>query len=60
MKNIENSDLFNFAFFVLAGFSNLSRALGELGSSGARQLMQKHFAHLTESAKLPIEICAGS
>ena len=60
MKNIENIDLYNFAFFVSDGFSNLPRAVGELGSSGARQSMQNDLAHLTESARLPIEGCAGS
>ena len=50
----------NLAFFVSGDFSNLSRAVGELGSSGARQSMQNDLAHLTESARLPIEGCAGS
>ena len=57
MKNI---DLYNFAFFVSGGFSNLSRAVGELGSSGAHQSMQNDLAHLTESARLHIDGFGGS
>ena len=57
MKNIDLSD---FAFSVSGGFSNLSRAVDELGSSGARQSTQNDLAHPTESARLPIEGCAGS
>ena len=60
MKNIENIDLYNFAFFVSGGFSKLPRAVGELGSSGALQSMQNDLAHPTESARLPIEGCAVS
>ena len=60
MKTIENIDLYNFAFFVSDGFSKLSRAVDELGSSGALQSMQNDLAHPTESARLPIEGCAVS
>ena len=60
MKNIENIDLCNFAFFVFAGFSNLSRDLGELQSPRAHLSMQNDLAHLTESAGLPISGCALS
>ena len=60
MKNIENIDLYNFACFASDGFSKLPRAVGELGSSGALQSMQNDLAHPTESARLPIERCAGS
>ena len=41
------------------GFSNLSRAVGEPGSSGAHELMQNDVAHLTESARRPMDGCAG-
>ena len=58
--NITNIDLYNCAFFVLDDFSILSRAVGELESSGARQSMQNDLAHLSESARLPINGCAGS
>ena len=57
MKNI---DLYYFVFFVSGGFSNLSRAVGELENSGARQSMQNDLAHLTGSARLPMDGCAGS
>ena len=57
---MKNNDLYNFAFFVSGGFLNLSRALGELGSSGAHQSMQNDLAHLTESARFPMNVCAGS
>ena len=60
LKILKNIDLYNFAFFVSDGFSNLPRAVGELGSSGARQSMQNDLAHLAESARLPIEGFAGS
>ena len=60
MKIIENIDLYNFAFFVSDGFSNLSGAVDELGSSGARQSMRNDLAHLTESVRHPIEGCAGN
>ena len=59
-KLMEHIDLYNFSFFVSGGFSNLSQAVGELESSGARQSMQNDLAHLTESARLPMDGCAGS
>ena len=60
LKIKKSIDLYNFSFFVSGGFSNLSRAVGELESSGARQSMQNDLAHPTESARLPIEACAVS
>ena len=51
-KLMENIDLYNFAFFVSGGFSNLSRAVDKLEGSGARQSMQNDLAHLSESARL--------
>ena len=57
MKNI---DLYNFAFFVSDGFSNLSRAVGEPGSSGAHQSMQNDLEYFTESARLPVSGFAWS
>ena len=59
VKISENIDLYNFAFFVSGGFSNLSRAMGDLESSCARESMQNDLAHLTESARLPMNGCAG-
>ena len=56
MKNI---DLYNFVFFVSGGFSNFSRAVGELEGSGARQSMQNEHARLTESARRSIDGYAG-
>ena len=57
MKNI---DLYNFAFFVSGGFSNLSRSMGDLESSGAGESMQNDLAHLTKSAILHMDGFAGS
>ena len=57
MKHI---DLYNFAFFVSDGFSNLSRAVGEIEISGAHLSMQNDLAHLTESARLSVSGCAWS
>ena len=59
LKLMKSIDLYNFAFFVSDGFSNLPRAVVELGSSGARQSMQNDLAHPTESARLPIEAALG-
>ena len=47
MKFSEKNDFYNFVFFVSGDFSNLSRAVGELENSGARQSMQSDLAHLT-------------
>ena len=58
--NTENIDVYNFAFFVLGRFPTLSRAVGEIESSSARQSTQNDLAHLTESARLPTNGCAGS
>ena len=60
MEISENTDLYNFAFFVSDDFSNLSGAVGELGSSGAHQSMHNDLVHLTETARLPMDGCAGS
>ena len=49
-----------FCIFCVGGFLILSRAVGEIGSSGARLPMQNDLAHLTESARLPMDGCAGS
>ena len=59
-KFVKNIDLYNFAFFVSDGFSNLSPAVGVPERSGARQSTQNHLAHLTESARLAINGCAVS
>ena len=59
-KIMKNIDLYNFVFFVSGGFSNLSRAVGELENCGARESMQNDLAHLTESARLSMDVCAGS
>ena len=42
------------------GFLDLSRAVSELEGSGARQSMQNNPAHLTVSARRPMDGCAGS
>ena len=60
LKFSENIDLYNFAFFVSGGFSNLSQPDGELKSSVACHSTQNDLAHLTESAKLPMDGFAGS
>ena len=60
MEIIENIDLYDFCIFMSGEFSNLSRAVGEIESSGAHQSMQNDLAHFTESARLPIEGCAES
>ena len=60
VKISEKYRFLQFAFFVSDGFPNLSRSMGDLESSGAGESMQNDLAHLTESARLPIEGCAGS
>ena len=59
MQISKNIDLYNFAFFVSGGFSDLSRAVSELKRSGARLSMQNHLVNLTESARRPMDGCVG-
>ena len=57
MKSI---DVYNFAFVVSDGFSNLSPAVVLPERSVERQSTQNHLAHLTESARLAMNGCAVS
>ena len=59
MKNIEKYRFVQFCIFCVGLFSNLSRAVDELESSGVLQSMQNDLAHLTESARRPMDGCAG-
>ena len=54
MEIIENIDLYDFVFLMSGEVSNLSRAVGEISSSGAHLSMQNDLAYLTESARFPI------
>ena len=57
---MENIDLNNLAILVSDSFSNLSRSVGQLESSAARNSTQNNIAHLTETARLARNGCAMS
>ena len=60
MKSNEKHRFLQFCIFVSGRFSNLSRAMGDLESSGASESMQNDLAHFTVSARRPMNGCAVS